>query len=120
VANDNTPSDDSCPHEQYDQNCISCGEQEETSCPKSERECGHHCNHVWSHDKCCWCDAEFGDDDAAVKEAQAPVDERCGGSGFVIPDPSQQIGECCPGCDDCQPDDQPAPASESEADDADD
>lgn len=31
---------------------------------------------------------------------------KCGGSGFVIPDPSQQIGECCPGCEDCQPEEQ--------------
>jgi hypothetical protein len=30
-------------------------------CPKSERECGHHCNHSWSHDKCCWCGTEWGE-----------------------------------------------------------
>lgn len=23
-------------------------------CPSSQRSCGHHCNHSWSHDRCCW------------------------------------------------------------------
>jgi hypothetical protein len=43
-------------------NCSSCGEEmPENECPKSEKPCGHHCNHSWSHDSCCWCGKEFGE-----------------------------------------------------------
>ncbi len=42
--------------------CGSCGESPENECPKSKRPCGHHCNHVWTHDACDWCGAEFGPD----------------------------------------------------------
>lgn len=42
--------------------CVSCGEVPEHECPKSERPCGHHCNHSWTHDICHWCGAEFGED----------------------------------------------------------
>lgn len=35
--------------------CASCGEEVPADCPKSERPCGHHCNHSWIHDECCWC-----------------------------------------------------------------
>ena len=31
-------------------------------CPNSQRPCGHHCNHSWSHDSCCWCGKEFSED----------------------------------------------------------
>lgn len=31
-------------------------------CPHSKKTCGHHCNHSWSHDSCCWCSAEWGED----------------------------------------------------------
>lgn len=27
-------------------------------CPSSKRSCKHHCNHIWTHDKCCWCGQE--------------------------------------------------------------
>lgn len=41
--------------------CIACGEEMPINeCPKSQRPCGHHCNHSWSHDSCCWCGEEFG------------------------------------------------------------
>ena len=30
-------------------------------CTNSNRACGHHCNHSWEQDKCCWCGAEFGE-----------------------------------------------------------
>lgn len=40
--------------------CGSCGESPEGECPKSLRPCGHHCNHVWTHDSCDWCGEEFG------------------------------------------------------------
>ena len=41
--------------------CSSCGEE----CPKheclfSKRPCGHHCNHSWSHEVCCWCGKRWG------------------------------------------------------------
>lgn len=31
-------------------------------CPLSKQPCGHHCNHSWSHDSCCWCGAGANDD----------------------------------------------------------
>lgn len=31
-------------------------------CPKSERPCGHHCNHSWTHDACDWCGQEWGEE----------------------------------------------------------
>jgi hypothetical protein len=31
-------------------------------CLKSKRDCGHHCNHSWTHDECCWCGKEWGED----------------------------------------------------------
>jgi hypothetical protein len=44
-----------------DEECISCGEEAEEKCSKSKRSCGHHCNHSWSHEECCWCGEEFGE-----------------------------------------------------------
>ncbi|NUS01979.1 MAG: hypothetical protein HOV97_05380 [Nonomuraea sp.] len=43
--------------------CASCGEAgvEQDECPASNRPCGHHCNHVWEHDECCWCLTRFGE-----------------------------------------------------------
>lgn len=35
--------------------CGSCGEGVPGDCPKSKRPCGHHCNHIWTHDACDWC-----------------------------------------------------------------
>ena len=44
--------------------CLSCLEgNPRGECPRSGRECGHHCNHSWDQDECCWCGAEFGDQD---------------------------------------------------------
>lgn len=40
--------------------CYSCGELDER-CSKSDRKCGHHCNHSWTHDWCCWCGKEWGE-----------------------------------------------------------
>ena len=40
--------------------CISCDEElPKNECSNSKRNCGHHCNHVWTHDECCWCGKEF-------------------------------------------------------------
>lgn len=48
--------------------CISCDEDPEPDdpvdydsykCPQSKRTCGHHCNHSWTHDECCWCGKKF-------------------------------------------------------------
>jgi hypothetical protein len=42
--------------------CSSCGEETpKNECPASKRSCGHHCNHSWSHDDCCWCSKHFGE-----------------------------------------------------------
>lgn len=48
--------------------CGSCTEgvddiSDTPACPESKRPCGHHCNHVWTHDECDWCGAVFGADD---------------------------------------------------------
>lgn len=45
------------------ESCISCSEQiSSNDCPKSERHCGHHCNHTWDDKACCWCGAEEFDE----------------------------------------------------------
>lgn len=46
--------------------CIDCDDGEAEKCPKSEKQCGHHCNHTWSHDVCCWCKKEWGEENTAV------------------------------------------------------
>lgn len=41
--------------------CHSCGNEDDyplNECPQSTRRCGHHCNHVISHDNCHWCGFE--------------------------------------------------------------
>jgi hypothetical protein len=54
---------------ELDEKCISCEEDPDPNdpmdydnykCLKSKRPCGHHCNHAWSHEECCWCKATFG------------------------------------------------------------
>ena len=41
--------------------CDTCGEGgfPQNECPESKRPCGHHCNHVWTHDQCDWCGKHF-------------------------------------------------------------
>lgn len=46
---------------EWSRDCASCGEGESERCPSGQSECGHHCNHSWSHDRCCWCGQEFGE-----------------------------------------------------------
>lgn len=50
-------------HEQVEINtteCVSCNEGLPLNeCPQSKRPCGHHCNHSWSHEECCWCGKVF-------------------------------------------------------------
>lgn len=36
--------------------CDSCGDGDHELCPNSKSRCGHHCNHSWSHERCCWCE----------------------------------------------------------------
>lgn len=43
--------------------CYSCGNWPEDECPKSERPCGHHCNHYDDGD-CHWCGAKLEVEDA--------------------------------------------------------
>lgn len=47
-----------------DSECLTCIEVVRLAgeCPNSERPCGHHCNHSWTHDVCHWCKTEFGED----------------------------------------------------------
>jgi hypothetical protein len=46
--------------------CATCtelgAEHQPDECPKSKRSCGHHCNHSWESDICCWCGTEIGAD----------------------------------------------------------
>lgn len=60
-----------------DEICISCEEDPDPDdpmdydnykCPKSKRPCGHHCNHSWSHEECCWCGMEFGEIEESPSE----------------------------------------------------
>lgn len=45
--------------ELLDVECVPCGEGDPVGeCPESRRPCGHHCNHIWTHDSCCWCGAD--------------------------------------------------------------
>lgn len=53
---------------ELDDICISCEEDpdpddpadyDDYKCSKSKRPCGHHCNHSWSHEECCWCGHVF-------------------------------------------------------------
>ncbi len=44
-----------------DEICTSCEEGlPKNECPNSKRPCGHHCNHSWNQDECCWCGQKFG------------------------------------------------------------
>lgn len=50
-----------------DEVCDTCNEDgseiADQECPRSPRDCGHHCNHSWSHDECHWCGRAWGADD---------------------------------------------------------
>lgn len=48
----------------FDEECDSCSVVDEV-CPASEKACGHHCNHSWSHERCCWCGQEWGEESDA-------------------------------------------------------
>lgn len=46
------------------EDCAACGEfdgsePDNEKCAAPKRGCGHHCNHTWSHDQCCWCGVNF-------------------------------------------------------------
>lgn len=45
--------------------CETCRQAEahRHPCERSRRMCGHHCNHSWTHDACCWCGEEWSDDE---------------------------------------------------------
>lgn len=61
-----TPDRDGRPGGLREDECGSCGESPLNECPKSQRPCGHHCNHVWIHDACDWCGKEFGAEEPAL------------------------------------------------------
>lgn len=46
--------------------CASCGEGVDDVCSASKRACGHHCNHIWTHDHCDWCEKDFGEEAVTV------------------------------------------------------
>lgn len=49
--------------------CLTCAEgflaEGDERCPNAKRPCGHHCNCLWTHDLCHWCDA-FPDGDGGL------------------------------------------------------
>lgn len=48
--------------------CASCGEgMPQNECSRARRRCGHHCNHSWEQDECCWCGTSFGEGGVEVK-----------------------------------------------------
>lgn len=50
---------------ELDDICSACCEDSpEDECSESHRPCGHHCNHSWSHDECCWCGKEWGEEES--------------------------------------------------------
>ena len=55
--------------------CISCEEATPERCAASKRSCGHHCNHSWTSDSCCWCKKQFG----ALTEIIHELAKRLGG-----------------------------------------
>lgn len=62
--------------------CHSCEEElPRGECPKSTRECGHHCNHSWSQDTCHWCGVTFGEDGVETPALESPV---TAGNGFGV------------------------------------
>lgn len=57
-VNDNTVVNTTTPTNGGD--CLSCGEgMPRDECPHSKLTCGHHCNHSWTHNTCCWCGKDF-------------------------------------------------------------
>lgn len=53
-----------------DNECSSCGESDLLNeCPNSEKDCGHHCNHSWSHEACCWCGKSWECEDEEASDA---------------------------------------------------
>lgn len=58
-----------------DDDCIECSEDDAAQCPRSVKPCGHHCNHVWTHDACCYCGwlVPNDDDPGGVREPRLPV-----------------------------------------------
>jgi hypothetical protein len=50
--------------------CYSCGEEgaddPEMKCSQAKRPCGHHCNCIWVHDHCHWCEAEINEEGELV------------------------------------------------------
>lgn len=57
----------------YPDDCTDCAEDPKVVCAKSERPCGHHCNHAWSHDKCCWCQQEWGEGGELLIKPGPPI-----------------------------------------------
>jgi hypothetical protein len=47
--------------------CITCdelfagGEAPQADCPSESAPHGHHCNHSWTHDSCCYCETQWGE-----------------------------------------------------------
>lgn len=56
------------------EDCASCGELTPwNECPKSQRSCGHHCNHSWEQDICHWCGVTFGENGVETTQAAEEV-----------------------------------------------
>ena len=57
--------------------CSSCSEMEPLGeCPKSKRECGHHCNCIWTQDICHFCGGEINDDGEFEPQSSGGLQEK--------------------------------------------
>lgn len=72
--------------------CEVCGTEwdggdDEAKCPKSRRPCGHHCNHIMTHDGCDWCGGEYEapDDDSDPVWVPGPDQRRLDALLAVLP-----------------------------------
>lgn len=72
-----------------DEDCIECSEDDAAQCPRSVKPCGHHCNHVWTHDACCYCGwlVPNDDDPGGVREPPLPPSRPRGGLAALADPP---------------------------------
>lgn len=75
VVRDGAADECGMPREHHLTECATCGEADEDRCIASRRSCGHHCNHVWTHDRCDWCGVEFDAEGVAISPAPASLQE---------------------------------------------
>lgn len=67
--------------------CEDCAQRrmgyDEDVCSKSQKTCGHHCNHSWTHDACCWCPARWGEE--GIRLDRVPFVRHGDGQNWLVP-----------------------------------